>query len=291
MALPAAGFHDTTRDVSATTGALNDTLAAQRQLLGAVLEVETTIASGAIAPVSALITVDTESDGAADDLDNITVGSFDGGFLLLLRMENAARIVTLKHESGGAGQISMAGGADLVLDSVTKSVLLRFDSGASPTTWGEVDRMGFSSVAYSGLSLESSATATTIPGSSEDWTQKAQVVSFDTNMTSFDAIADHTNDHITVGSTGTYHLAFSGSFSGTNGNVISGAFFKNNGATQLSPRFTRTLNAAGAVGSASTAVNVDLTAADTVEFWIQNESATADVTFQDAAITLEAIGR
>ena len=288
MALPAAGFHTTARDVSATTGALNDTLAAIRNYLGTQEESELTIATGSVTSTIGMHTIDTESDAAADTLDNIIATD---GFLILIRVENAARVVTLAHESGGAGQLSLSGNSNIALDSVDKYVLLQFDSGASPTTWNEVGKFGFASVAYGSITVESNAGATTITtGGNVDFSTKVQVGVFDTNGTADDAVPDHTNDHITVGSTGAYLITAQVSLSGGNNDVISAAIFKNNGATQIGPRFTRTLNSAGAVGVANLMAVEVLTAADTIELWVQNETDNDDVTIQDAALSIAAVG-
>jgi len=139
---PAAGFF--VLGLTGTSGAtaLNDWLAANKQLPGAQDETELTIASGAVAATLAQHSLDTESDAAADDLDNITVASMEG-YHVLVRAENSARVVTMRHERGGAGQLSFSDGRDCVLDATTKWVLFYIDKGASPVTLREVLRGGF----------------------------------------------------------------------------------------------------------------------------------------------------
>lgn len=142
MALPAAGYF--TLGLSGTNGstALNDWLAATRQYIGTQDESELTISSGSVTASVAMHTIDTESDAASDDLTNIVVTTFNG-FLVMVRAENSARAVTLKHAAGGAGQLSLRYGADLVLDATTKYVLFWVDTGGSPVTLYEVARFGF----------------------------------------------------------------------------------------------------------------------------------------------------
>jgi hypothetical protein len=143
------------------------------------------------------------------------------------------------------------------------------------------------STGYGDIFVESSGVATTFGGSSEDWSNASQVVNFDSNGISSSGITpDHTNDHVTVSNTGPYLVQASLSFSGATSNVISFALFKNNGATQITKRATRTLNAAGAVGFAAVQGLADLTGGDTVELWVQNQGASSDVFVQYADISV-----
>lgn len=139
MALPARTDITAAADVAALKAAhgdLRDFLAAE---LGGQPLVELTIASGSVtaengspAQPTSHVTIDTESDAAADDLTNITVDEFEDGQFILVGLENAARVVTIKHESGGAGQLSMADGLDLILAKTTQWVLFYVDkSGAA----------------------------------------------------------------------------------------------------------------------------------------------------------------
>jgi hypothetical protein len=143
MGLPAASTFVLGMDGDTLTTALEDLLAGIKELLGAQAETELTISSGSVTAARAMHTIDTESDAAADDLTNIAISGLGTTTLLLIRAEDAARKVTLKHESGGAGQLSLAQGQDLVLDAITQYVLLWLDTGASPTTCREVARWGF----------------------------------------------------------------------------------------------------------------------------------------------------
>ncbi len=139
---PVAGYFATSPNGGAGQTSLDDWLAVTKQLLGASDESELTISTGSVTATAAMHTIDTESDAASDSLTNVAITGLSP-FLLMLRQEAAARVVTLVHEAGGAGQISLAGGQDLVLDATSKYVLFWLDTGASPTTLREVARFGF----------------------------------------------------------------------------------------------------------------------------------------------------
>jgi hypothetical protein len=142
MALPAAGFFSTSPTTSAGQTALNDWLAVTRELPGGSDESELTIASGSVTATRAQHTIDTESDAASDDLANVIVSGISAQWILL-RMENSARVVTLKHEAGGAGQLSLSHGQDVILAGTQQWVLFWVDTGASPVTLREIARSGF----------------------------------------------------------------------------------------------------------------------------------------------------
>lgn len=138
---PAAG------DISATGGAetnavkkvvLEQLMAACKGLVGAQDEGALTIASGSVTPdgTTASWTVDTEAAAATDTLANIIQTNYEEGRLLLLRNADNARVVTIDHGAGGAGQILLAGDLDLELRDTEEFVILRRDG----TTWVEVYR-------------------------------------------------------------------------------------------------------------------------------------------------------
>jgi len=141
MAFPAAGVFAAGPTVTAGQTALDDWLAATKQLPGGAVETELTISSGSVTATIGLHSIDGESD-ADDTLTNIVMTSMSS-FWLMIRAENAARIITLTHAAGGAGQMSFLGGQDVVLDATTQYVLFWADTGASPTTWNEFARGGF----------------------------------------------------------------------------------------------------------------------------------------------------
>jgi len=142
MALPAASFYAGGPTVSAGQTALDDTVVVIKQMLGAADESELTIASGSVTATQAQHTIDTEANAASDDLANVLVSSLSAQFVVL-RMENSGRIVNLKHEAGGAGQLSLATGADTTLAGTAQQIAFWVDTGASPVTLREMWRGNF----------------------------------------------------------------------------------------------------------------------------------------------------
>lgn len=109
--------------------------------LGGGPKTELTIASGAIVPPDGagggVHTVDTEGNVASDDLETITITNTGEGRFLILRAENASRVVTLKHAHGSAGQMLMYDSADFVLDALDKWIMFHLES---TDDWVEVMR-------------------------------------------------------------------------------------------------------------------------------------------------------
>lgn len=93
--------------------------------LGGVAETTLTIASGSITPIAGIHSVDTEGGAASDDLANIVTTNLQDGRLILIRSVSAARVITLKHNAGGAGQIALTAGIDLILADPSEFVLLK----------------------------------------------------------------------------------------------------------------------------------------------------------------------
>lgn len=107
-----------------------------RGALGGQVSTELTISTGSVTPVANRHTVDTQSDDPTDDLANVITTNIPDGGLLLLRAENDARTIVVKHAATGAGQIFLADNADFSLDQADKLLLLE-RSGAD---WLEVLR-------------------------------------------------------------------------------------------------------------------------------------------------------
>lgn len=99
-------------------------LAGAKELPGASAESELTIAAGVITPTGASHTVDTESNAVSDDLTNLATTNHPAGRFLMVRAQDASRVVTVKHAAGGAGQVHTLDDADIVLDAVEKRMLL-----------------------------------------------------------------------------------------------------------------------------------------------------------------------
>lgn len=83
---------------------------------------ELTISAGSVAAETSHHTIDTEADAASDTLTTITVVGVADFTLLFLRLENAARVVTLED---GTGNIQTKGNKDVVLDANFTTVLFR----------------------------------------------------------------------------------------------------------------------------------------------------------------------
>lgn len=145
--------------------------------------------------------------------------------------------------------------------------------------------------AYGEISVHD--TSTTMSVSSSGWTQ---VTVFDTNGQSQNCTPDHTNDHITISSgyAGKYlaTVSISAENSAGVGHVIECSLFKNNGATEFqNVHAHRTLGTGSDKGSISLNGIVDLSVSDTVELWIQSDSASSrNITVSDCTLTLVKIG-
>jgi hypothetical protein len=83
--------------------------------LTTAIETELTIASGAITPVFACHSIDTEGDAASDDLDTIAA-SYDTA-ILLLRLAHPDRQVTLRHN---IGNLLLPNAANITLNPTTQ---------------------------------------------------------------------------------------------------------------------------------------------------------------------------
>jgi hypothetical protein len=80
---------------------------------------ELTIASGEITVTQSYHEVDTEGDGASDDLDTVNGG--EAGSWIFLVPADGARTVVIKH---GTGNIYCRSGADYTMDDSTDCTIL-----------------------------------------------------------------------------------------------------------------------------------------------------------------------
>ena len=113
-------------------------VAAMAELPGAGARTELTIAAGVITPTAAVHTVDTEGDTAADDLTHIATDNHPVGRVLVMSAADQARVPTVRHGGGGAGQVLLSGTADWALSGGASGrvlVLVRVGTG-----WEEVGR-------------------------------------------------------------------------------------------------------------------------------------------------------
>ena len=90
---------------------------------------ELTIAAGAITVTQAYHTVDTVADGATSDLATINGGATVN--LIILRAEDGARTVVVKHNTGN---IWLQGKADISLDDLEDGIMLAWDG----TKWFDI---------------------------------------------------------------------------------------------------------------------------------------------------------
>jgi len=137
---------------------LRDLQSATEELLGGKAPTALTIAAGSITPTGAIHTVDTEAQAAADDLAHIDLTNMPDGRLLLLYPVNGARVVTVRHAQGGAGEILTADATDIVLDATMKWFLGRANAA------GKVEEVargfaGDKAAAQASLGLGSAAVA------------------------------------------------------------------------------------------------------------------------------------
>ena len=177
---PLDTFWDTSKtEGEASSGWFYKTLDAWKELPGGAESFpELTIASGSITPTYSANTIDTESDAASDDLNTIAVTNTPEGRRLLLKAENDARTVVLKHEAGGSGQISMIDGADFSLDNDSKYIELILKG----TTWEEVSR---------GDDFATSAALTSGLGTKQDTITGAATTITSSNLTASRALVSN----------------------------------------------------------------------------------------------------
>lgn len=118
---------DAIRDVSAETE-------------GGAARAALTIAAGVITPTTGVggghYTIETEAAAASDTLDTVAQTNTRDGQVITLWAVNAAHVVTINNNAGGAGQLLLTGGVAFTLDSLDKWI--RF--ARRGTNWTELDR-------------------------------------------------------------------------------------------------------------------------------------------------------
>jgi len=130
MSLPAANYlSNAARTEGEQKVAFEDQRDAIAQVPGVgVAEQSLTIASGSITPAdgaAGIIKIDTEGGAGTDDLTNVAQTNVPDGSLLWLRITNNAHVVTVKHNSGGTGQITLRNGLDFVLSDTSFWLLVK----------------------------------------------------------------------------------------------------------------------------------------------------------------------
>lgn len=128
--LPAASYLS---NAGRTVAEMKAALDAQRNfianMIGGGARSSVTISSGSVTPADGAsggwLIVDTEGAAAADDLANIVTTNVPDGAIFYLSCANASRVVTLKNNAGGSGQIQMIDNADFVLNATYKWIKLQ----------------------------------------------------------------------------------------------------------------------------------------------------------------------
>lgn len=145
--------------------------------------------------------------------------------------------------------------------------------------------------AYAGISVVDNAveTAIAVAGTA------VQVTIFDTNDPSNVLTPDHTNDHITIAEDGDYFIDVSATVDsvGGAGSVFHMRVQKNNGATEITPvHCHRNLSGGGGESGVISMTGIaTLSASDTIEVWIENETNTQNYMVSDISLNVRRLSR
>jgi len=124
----------------------------------AFTESELTISSGSVTATRSAHSIDTEADAASDDLDTIATGSVSDGCDLVIRANNTARTVVVKHNTGN---IQLANDTDFSLDDDEKSLTLRLRG----SDWHEIARApALPAASQAEMEADTSTTVAVTPG-------------------------------------------------------------------------------------------------------------------------------
>ena len=141
---PAAGYITSdARTEAEVKAALEDWLAATRQLPGGQAESTLSIASGAVTPTRSVHAIDTEGMASSDDLDTIAQANLPDGSILWLHAADNARVPTVRHNQGGAGKVLLSDAANLALSNTSIWLVLE----RTGTAWREIGRFYGSALA------------------------------------------------------------------------------------------------------------------------------------------------
>lgn len=116
--------------------ALEDFLAATKQLPGALPTTTLTISGDQITPTQSSHSIDTQGAAGTDDLKQILQGTLPNGSLLYLNVVSASRTVKVWNAAGGTGQITLKTGDNFWMGDPSHYLLLR----RSGSTWEEIER-------------------------------------------------------------------------------------------------------------------------------------------------------
>lgn len=128
--LPSASYiSNASRTVAEVKTALENIRNFIANMMGGGARSSLTISGGSITPADGAsggwLIVDTEGSAASDDLTNIVTTNVPDGAIFYLSCANASRVVTLKNNAGGSGQVQMIDNADFVLNATDKWIKLQ----------------------------------------------------------------------------------------------------------------------------------------------------------------------
>lgn len=135
---------------------------------------------------------------------------------------------------------------------------------------------------YGGIYLTSAADAQDVD------IAPVKITAFDTNMVSSGVTSDHTDDSITIGTTGVYYVEFTVAFSGSSGEVFTIQLYKA-GVAVAGAFLKRKLTGAGDIASASFALYVSCNAADELDVRVNSEADSKTVTIESGLFSVSRI--
>jgi hypothetical protein len=120
---PAAGYiSNNVRTEGEVKQALEDIIAFFGQLIGGGVITTIPLTAGSATPTQGIHALDT--GGGAANLDNIVTDNLPVSSLLMLTTSDGAQPVTVRHQQGGAGDITTRDGGSIILDATNKWVIL-----------------------------------------------------------------------------------------------------------------------------------------------------------------------
>lgn len=149
-----------------------------------------------------------------------------------------------------------------------------------------------SATEYAGICVHENAVATTL--AAQDTHYQATV--FDTNDPANGATPDHSNDHITVLTTGIYYISCSIQFQADQANADTYVFHvskNNNDAEFENLHGKRSTAATGRIASVTISGIASLTAGDTIELWVHRTTSAGNsrnITITNVSLSMFCLG-
>lgn len=187
----------------ATNAAMQVLMEAQRDFISSLpgggprdgLEISAGTITPGVRDHGGVFKVDTQASASTDDLDTIINTNIDDGQFIILRAENASRVVTLKDADGGTGEMLMLDSVDFVLDTLDKWI--RFQRVG--TTFEEQDRSRI--ILANECHFEANRATAQTGIASSTWTKVKYISSVLDYGGNFDEV---TNYHFTAPAPGVY---------------------------------------------------------------------------------------